>query len=543
MAFTGKDPDDTYLAILNLGDANEVLHATTVKTVLDAAGNASLLALSQDTIEFLGVCNIDVADGIVMDTGIDFESDLIVTSSLVAQADEAVGVLFTSGDPEGSLTAGIGSIALRLDGSTGTTAYVKEVGAGNTGWVAVDSIVNWIDMDDTPVAFSANKWVKVNAGGTALEFVAAPTGAETFVALTDTPANFTSAALKILRVNAGATAVEFVAPFDETFLSLGDTPGAFVASKMLKVNAGNTAVELGDAYVTSSPAQGEVMFYSATGWANLGVGSTGEVLSSGGVGADPTWESTSGVFPSAVQGEIVYYSGAAWLSLAVGTVAQVLTTQGAGANPTWEDVDAFPATPAQGEIVYYNGAAWANLGVGTANKVLTTQGAAANPTWETPSAALPTGAQGEIVYHNGSAWVVLAVGTSGHFLKTQGAAANPVWAAAAGGASAFTDLSATDADYGGAARGLLAVNTGENSIEFVASEPDDNQILVFNDGAGNWEAGRLIITGTGSPESSVNGSPGDFYTRSDGSTTDVLYVKATGSGTNTGWAKVTSAGA
>ena len=497
MAFTGKDPDDTYLAILNLGDANEVLHATTVKTVLDAAGNASLLALSQDTIEFLGVCNIDVADGIVMDTGIDFESDLIVTSSLVAQADEAVGVLFTSGDPEGSLTAGIGSIALRLDGSTGTTAYVKEAGAGNTGWVAVDSIVNWIDMDDTPVAFSANKWVKVNAGGTALEFVAAPTGAETFVALTDTPANYSGASLKILRVNVGASAVEFVAPFAETFLALGDTPGAFVASQMLKVNSGNTAVELGDAYVTSSPAQGEVMFYSATGWANLGVGSAGEVLSSGGAGADPTWESTSGVFPSAVQGEIVYYSGAAWLSLAVGTANQVLTTNGAGANPTWE----------------------------------------------TAASGFPSGAQGEVIYHNGAAWVVLAVGVDGQFLKTQGAAANPIWAdESAAGASDFTDLGDTDADYGGASRGLLAVNTGENSIEFVAKDPDDNQILIFNNGAGNWEAGRLIIAGAGNPESSVSGSPGDFYTRTDGSTTDILYVKATGTG-NTGWAKVTSAGA
>jgi hypothetical protein len=41
-----------------------------------------------------------------------------------------------SGSPEGVLTAPIGSMWLRTDGGAGTTLYVKESGAGNTGWVA-----------------------------------------------------------------------------------------------------------------------------------------------------------------------------------------------------------------------------------------------------------------------------------------------------------------------------------------------------------------------------------------------------------------------
>ena len=41
-----------------------------------------------------------------------------------------------NGTPEGVVTASVGSIYLRLDGSTGTTLYVKETGTGNTGWVA-----------------------------------------------------------------------------------------------------------------------------------------------------------------------------------------------------------------------------------------------------------------------------------------------------------------------------------------------------------------------------------------------------------------------
>jgi len=38
--------------------------------------------------------------------------------------------------PESAVTAGIGSLYLRLDGGANTTLYVKESGTGATGWVA-----------------------------------------------------------------------------------------------------------------------------------------------------------------------------------------------------------------------------------------------------------------------------------------------------------------------------------------------------------------------------------------------------------------------
>jgi hypothetical protein len=41
-----------------------------------------------------------------------------------------------TGTPESNVTAGVGSLYLRTDGGAGTTLYVKESGAGNTGWVA-----------------------------------------------------------------------------------------------------------------------------------------------------------------------------------------------------------------------------------------------------------------------------------------------------------------------------------------------------------------------------------------------------------------------
>jgi hypothetical protein len=41
-----------------------------------------------------------------------------------------------AGSPEGAITAPVGSLYLRTDGGANTTLYVKESGAGNTGWVA-----------------------------------------------------------------------------------------------------------------------------------------------------------------------------------------------------------------------------------------------------------------------------------------------------------------------------------------------------------------------------------------------------------------------
>lgn len=46
-------------------------------------------------------------------------------------------VIGGTGDPDGAVTAPVGSLFLRTDGGAGTTIYTKESGTGNTGWVAV----------------------------------------------------------------------------------------------------------------------------------------------------------------------------------------------------------------------------------------------------------------------------------------------------------------------------------------------------------------------------------------------------------------------
>lgn len=48
---------------------------------------------------------------------------------------ETIYDLVGSGTPEGTVTAAVGSVYRRSNGSSNTTLYVKETGSGNTGWV------------------------------------------------------------------------------------------------------------------------------------------------------------------------------------------------------------------------------------------------------------------------------------------------------------------------------------------------------------------------------------------------------------------------
>lgn len=63
-----------------------------------------------------------------------------VDSTFVASSGMVIGAatIFRTGtgSPESVVTAPIGSLWLRTDGSTSTTLYIKTSGAGNTGWTA-----------------------------------------------------------------------------------------------------------------------------------------------------------------------------------------------------------------------------------------------------------------------------------------------------------------------------------------------------------------------------------------------------------------------
>ena len=177
----------------------------------------------------------------------------------------------------------IGSVAIGSGAPTGTP----------------DDGQAYVDIAARPPA------VYVGSGGTWLQV-----GVVKFVQLADVPSGYTGAGGKLVQVNAGATGLQF-AGISQVLDLLGAT-------------------------------QGSLLYRSAAGWVVLAPGAAGQLLSSGGAAANPAWANA----PAAniqtlldsignVQGSVLYRGAAGWVVLAPGTAGQVLTSGGAGANPSW----------------------------------------------------------------------------------------------------------------------------------------------------------------------------------------------------------------
>ena len=165
-----------------------------------------------------------------------------------------------------------------VGGGTGTTSFseIELYGAIGVGWQKVGNVgaEKIADLDDVP-ALVASKLLKVNSGGTAVEYVDervniqdlgnVPTleankmlkvnSAGDAIVYSDTGIESLSdvgplEASKLLKVNSAGNAVEYVSE-REKIEDLSNVP-TLVASKLLKVNSGATAVEYVDERVNIS---------------------------------------------------------------------------------------------------------------------------------------------------------------------------------------------------------------------------------------------------------------------------------------------------
>jgi hypothetical protein len=269
---------------------------------------------------------------------------------------------------------------------------------------------------------------------------------------------------------------------------------------------GLTLEQLTDVSITS-PAQGSVIYFNGTNWVALGPAASGTFLKCNGASANPSWAVpsdatysfetlTDSAIASPAQGDVIYCNGSHWVNLGHGTSGQVLTTNGASANPSWTTVsgtaysfenltDSGITSPAKGDVIYFNGTSWVNLGHGAVNQVLTQTDVGGNylPAWENayvPSfeslsdSGITGEAQGDIIYFNGSSWVNLTHGTSGQFLKTNGASANPSWA----NGPSFSFETLTDSGITSPAQGDVIYYNGSSWVNL-----------------GHGTAGNPLITG------------------------------------------------
>jgi len=191
--------------------------------------------------------------------------------------------------------------AQRANNTLLSTTLVLTFGTGAPTSVPKTNLA-YIDTSTTPYTFyisNANAWHQVSA--------------DKFTDLLDAPNSYAGSATKLVRVNATGTAVEF-----KDVSSILDGLGL---------------------------AQGDLLYRNATTWTALPPGTSGQILSTGGTGANPGWINnfTLDTFGTA-QGDILYRGASAWTVLTPGTSGQILQTNGASANPTWVT----PATGAAG---------------------------------------------------------------------------------------------------------------------------------------------------------------------------------------------------
>ena len=187
-------------------------------------------------------------------------------------------------------------------------------------------------------------------------------------------------------------------------------------------------------------------------------GAANTVAAFDGLGATTTLSTTvsgdvSGTFPGPLtvtdltitgeqQGSVLYFNGTNWVQLTPGTSGQVLTTAGIGGNPSW-------TTPTTGVTSHSALTApslvWTASGhTGTANRfavfdaggntayMTTTAGGDLTGTYPNPTVTdltISGEQQGSILYFNGSNWVQLPPSTAGRVLTTNGVGANPSWSA------------------------------------------------------------------------------------------------------------------
>ena len=174
-------------------------------------------------------------------------------------------------------------------------------------------VTTFVALNDTPSSYTGegSKFVAVNSGATALEFVDAPSGTSTFVGLNDTPANYSGAGGFLTAVNVGATALEFIDPTTvgaSTFIGLNDTPGSYSGSaiQVVQVNGAGNALTFASGIKAS--LVGDKITYAIRQSAYSTTGDhEGELLKIG-----------SG---SQTQGNILYWNGTDWADADASAVA------------------------------------------------------------------------------------------------------------------------------------------------------------------------------------------------------------------------------
>lgn len=210
-----------------------------------------------------------------------------------------------TGSPESVVVGRVCDVYLRSNGGAATTVYVKESGTGNTGWTAVGSSTGTVTATAGALTLNA---IMLGAGGTDSKVMA----------------------------SLGTT----------TTLLHGNAAGAptFGAASLTADVTGILPVANGGHGVGTLAAHGVIVGNGTSAVAVTGAGTAGQVLTSNGAAADPTFQAVGGT------GTVTATAGALTANAvmlgaggtdskvlaSLGTTGQVLTSNGAGTPPSFQ---------------------------------------------------------------------------------------------------------------------------------------------------------------------------------------------------------------
>jgi hypothetical protein len=188
--------------------------------------------------------------------------------------------------------------------------------------------------------------------------------------------------------------------------------------------------------------EGDLPYYHSSAWARLGVGASGQCLTSN--GTDPLWASCGSSVTSVGLSLPTIFSVSGSPVTASGTLSAALTAQGANlffagpstgsaAAPSFRGLaPADVALTTEGDLLYNYSGALARLGVGTSGQCLTSNGT--DPLWGSCGSSVTSVSLSLPSIFSVSGTPVTSTGTLTGTLATQGA--NLVWAGPASGVAA-----------------------------------------------------------------------------------------------------------
>lgn len=218
-----------------------------------------------------------------------------------------------------------------------------------------------------------------------------------------------------------------------------------------------------------SNVRGTILYRGATGWVGRTPGTMGQILETGGAGADPVWSSLSAILDliSNVRGSVLYRGASGWAALGPSTAGNFLTTNGAGADPTWSafafanqlanNIFAGPTSGGAAAPTFRSLVAADLAGLATMNYVM-------------PQAWTTTPTTSEILFlHTFVETVVFGANWAGikKYVGTNPSATFAIDVAKSTGGGAFSSVGTLSISTGGA---LTATTSGGTSVTFNAGD-------------------------------------------------------------------------